>query len=161
MCRTALSFQFCSLVQDVTHIGRKFSENVFPNYYLWLASPLHKPITFHARNNLCVVIASFHIAFCLLKLQNIMQAGCRRFSRAIRVLKVCRRDDSYAADLFLLSIFSQYRSCDDTQESISFQSWKQKFKPPRYLHMICMCWENKPNKRKRSTEGIQVKWRHW
>ena len=29
----------------------------------------------------------------------------------------------YAADLFLLSIFSQYRSCDDTQESIFFQSW--------------------------------------
>ena len=92
MCRTALSYQFCRLVQDVTHIGRK-CEEVFPNYYLWLASPLLKPITSHTRNNLCVVVASFRIAFCLLRLQNIMQTRCRRFSRAIRVLKVCRWDE--------------------------------------------------------------------
>ena len=53
--------------------------------------------------------------------------------------------------LFRFSVlFSQYRSCDDTQESIFFQSWtfyvctqstqwtRQRFEPLRYHHLTCI-----------------------
>lgn len=42
-----------------------------------LASPLLKPITLFVSNNFSEFISSFHIALCLWKKQNVLQARCR------------------------------------------------------------------------------------
>ena len=76
--RSVFSISFyCSSIQDVTHVRRKLSRFSLRLSFDWLrlCSSHHLAL----KNNPWVVISSFHIAFSLLQLQNIMQLDVGNF----------------------------------------------------------------------------------